>query len=574
MKTFLLLCSLVVGSSLGEILSAKGMRKVGAVSFRPKALVGAIGRMVRSPYLFVGVACLAVAFFSFISMLSYADLSFVVPLTAVSYITNTLGARFFLKERISKARWKGTLLVTLGVTIISLDKPVEAFFRTRSIKWLSLLYSEFAPDELINQSGSPIAFWALFALRAVLLACAIAAIAYYLIALASGLLWFADRRRQRALGLNYVPPATIFKPVRGADAEAYENFASFCRQDYPEYQIIFGVRHESDPGVPIIRRLIADFPERDIELVISSNELGHNAKVSNLQNMYAKAKSDVLLIADSDIRVEPDYLRRVVAPLRPQAGPQDGPQSNAPVGSPAGRPQVGMVTCLYRGTNAKTFAGLLENIGVSATFGPDVCSARALEGVKFAFGSTIAMRRELLERMGGFHALSDYLADDFLLGNYAANEGQEVVLSDCVVEHVSASDTFASMLRRQLRWARTIRVSRPRGYRWMILTYGTATSLAATLACGFSSLALWLLAATMVARFLPVFVIGVYGLKDRALARYFWLAPVRDLIAVGVWAASLVGDKIEWRGAKFRVTPSGKLAPPDSGLARLTNDVE
>ena len=554
MKTFLLLCSLVVGSSLGEILSAKGMRKVGAVSFRPKALIGAIGRMVRSPYLFCGVACLAVAFFSFISLLSYADLSFVVPLTAVSYITNTLGARFFLKERISKARWKGTLLVTLGVTIISLDKPVEAFFRTRSIKWLSLLYSELAPDELINQSGSPIAFWALFALRAVLLACAIAAIAYYLIALASGLLWFADRRRQRALGLNYVPPATIFKPVRGADAEAYENFASFCRQDYPEYQIIFGVRHESDPGVPIIRRLIADFPERDIELVISSNEFGCNAKVSNLQNMYARAKRDVLLIADSDIRVEPDYLRRVVAPLR--------------------RPEVGMVTCLYRGTNAKTFAGLLENIGISSTFGPDVCSARALEGVKFAFGSTIAMRRELLERMGGFHALSDYLADDFLLGNYAAKEGQEVVLSDCVVEHVSASDTFASMLRRQLRWARTIRVSRPRGYRWMILTYGTATSLAATLACGFSSLALWLLAATMVARFLPVFVIGVYGLKDRALARYFWLAPVRDLIAVGVWAASLVGDKVEWRGAKFRVTPSGKLAPPDSGLARLTNDVE
>jgi len=554
MKTFLLLCSLVVGSSLGEILSAKGMRKVGAVSFRPKALIGAIGRMVRSPYLFCGVACLAVAFFSFISLLSYADLSFVVPLTAVSYITNTLGARFFLKERISKARWKGTLLVTLGVTIISLDKPVEAFFRTRSIKWLSLLYSELAPDELINQSGSPIAFWALFALRAVLLACAIAAIAYYLIALASGLLWFADRRRQRALGLNYVPPATIFKPVRGADAEAYENFASFCRQDYPEYQIIFGVRNESDPGVPIIRRLIADFPERDIELVISSNEFGCNAKVSNLQNMYARAKRDVLLIADSDIRVEPDYLRRVVAPLR--------------------RPEVGMVTCLYRGTNAKTFAGLLENIGISSTFGPDVCSARALEGVKFAFGSTIAMRRELLERMGGFHALSDYLADDFLLGNYAAKEGQEVVLSDCVVEHVSASDTFASMLRRQLRWARTIRVSRPRGYRWMILTYGTATSLAATLACGFSSLALWLLAATMVARFLPVFVIGVYGLKDRALARYFWLAPVRDLIAVGVWAASLVGDKVEWRGAKFRVTPSGKLAPPDSGLARLTNDVE
>src|SRR5262249_38396558 len=148
---------------------------------------------------------------------------------------------------------------------------------------------------------------------------------------------------------------------------------------------------------------------RDVELVISSKEFGHNAKVSNLRNMYAAAKHDVLLIADSDIRVEPDYLRRVVAPLRPQsklqAGPQTGPQAE--------KPRVGMVTCLYRGAKAKTFAGLLENIGISSSFGPDVCSARALEGVKFAFGSTMALRRETLERIGGFPALSDYLADDY-----------------------------------------------------------------------------------------------------------------------------------------------------------------
>lgn len=545
MKTFLLLCSLVVGSSLGEILSAKGMRKVGAVSFRPKALIGALGRMIRSPYLLCGVACLAVAFFSFISLLSYTDLSFVAPLTAVSYITNTLGARFFLKERISKSRWMGTTLVAIGVAVISLDIHIVVFFKTRVIEWPGLIYSQIAPDEIVSQAAAPLVFRALFALRAALLACVIAAIVYYIIALVAGLLWFADRRRQRALGLSYTPPATIFKPVRGADAETYKNFAGFLRQDYPEYQVIFGVREESDPAIPIIRRLIADFPERDIELVVSPSEFGHNAKVSNLQNMYAKAKHDVLLIADSDIRVGPDYLRRVVAPLGPQAE----------------RPQVGMVTCLYRGAKAKTLAGLLENIGVSSTFGPDVCSARALEGVKFAFGSTIAMRRETLERMGGFPALADYLADDFLLGNYAAKEGLEVVLSDCVVEHVSASDTFAAMLRHQLRWARTVRVSRPWGYRGMILTHGVATALMATLAWGFSTFALCLLAATIFARFLPLFVIGVYGLKDRTLARYFWLAPIRDLIAFCVWAAGLVGNEIEWRGVRFRVTPGGKLAP-------------
>jgi ceramide glucosyltransferase len=555
MKTFLLLCSLVLGSSLGEILSAKGMRQVGDVSFRPKALVGALGRMIRSTYLFGGVACLAVAFFSFLGLLSYADLSFVAPLTAVTYITNTLGARFFLKERISKSRWIGTILVATGVAVISIDKHIEVFFKTRAVDWLGLIYSELAPDEMVNQAAAPVAFWSLFALRAALFACAAAAIVYYLIALVAGLLWFADRRRQRALGLDYTPPATIFKPVRGADAEAYENFASFLRQDYPEYQVIFGLREENDPAAPIIRRLISDFPGRDVELVISSDEFGHNAKVSNLQNMYAKAKHDVLLIADSDIRVGSDYLRRVVAPLRPQAATQVGPQAD--------RQQVGMVTCLYRGTNAKTFAGLLENIGVSSTFGPDVCSARALQGVKFAFGSTIAMRRETLERMGGFPALADYLADDFLLGSHAAKEGLEVVLSDCVVEHVSAPDTFAAMLRHQLRWARTVRISRPWGYRGMILTHGVAMALAATLAWGFSGVALWLLAVTTLARFLPLFVVGVYGLKDRALARYFWLAPIRDLIAFGVWAAGLVGDEIEWRGVRFRVTPGGKLAPVD-----------
>ncbi len=541
MKTFLLMCSLIAGSSLGEIFSAKGMQQAGDVSFRPRSLWRSLGRMIRNPYLFAGVGCLAISFFSFISLLSYADLSFVVPLTAIGYITNTLGARFFLKERISKERWLGTLLVAFGVALISFDNRLETVFKTHSIEWLGQVYSELAPDELINQAQSPTTFWSLFALRAALLVCVIAANVYYLIALVAGLLWFADRRRQRALGLSFTPPATIFKPVRDADAEAYENFASFCRQDYPDYQVVFGVREENDPVVPIIRRLMADFPERDIELVISPNEIGYNAKVSNLQNMYRRAKHDILLVVDSDIRVEPDYLRRVIAPMQ--------------------QPHVGMVTCLYRGVNATTFAGLLENVGISSTFGPEVCSARSLEGIKFALGSTIVMRRDLLERIGGFPAVADYLADDFLLGNLTTREGYEVVLSDCVVEHVSDHDTMSAMLKHQLRWGRSTRISRPWGYRGLILTYGTATALAALLAWNFAGFAWRLFAATMLIRFLPVFVVGVWGLKDRALARYFWLAPLRDLITFGVWVVSFVGDEIEWRGVKFRVAPGGKLAP-------------
>jgi ceramide glucosyltransferase len=540
MKTVLLLGSLIAGSSLGEILCARGMQQVGDVSFRPRALLGAFVRMLRSPWLFAGVACLALSFFSFISLLSYADLSFVVPLTAVGYITNTIGAHFLLKERISRERWLGTLLVAFGVAVISLDRRIEA--------WLSdggqALFSTLAPETL---SASPLAFWSLFAIRAALLVCVFAAIAYYLIAAVAGLLWFADRRRQRALGLAFTPPLTILKPVRGTDAEAYENFASFCRQDYPEYQILFGVREASDPVVPIIQRLIADFPERDIELVISDVEIGYNAKVSNLHNMFAKAKHDVLLVADSDIRVAPDYARRVVAPMQ--------------------RESVGMVTCLYRGVNATTIAGLLENIGISSTFGPEVCSSRALEGIAFTLGSTMVMRRDLLEGLGGFPAIADYLADDFILGNWTARAGYEVVLSDCVVEHVAGPDTMRAMLTHQLRWGRSTRISRPWGYRGLVLTYGTATALLALPAWNFSAFGWRLLAATLVARFLPVFLVGVVGLKDRALASYGWLVPIRDLLAFGVWLVSFVGDEIEWRGARFRVLPSGKLAPVKGTVA-------
>lgn len=541
MKTFLLLTSLIAFSSMGEILAAKGMKEVGRVSFRPRALIGAIWRMVRNFYLIAGVSSLALSFFSFISLLSYADLSFVLPLTSVGYITNTLGAHFFLKERVSKERWLGTLLVACGVSIVSLSDRIEAILNTNASHWAYWFYDLLAPDEMAGQFQSSIANRMLIVIRLALFICVSAAIAYNLFSLFAGISWFRNRRNQRALGLNYTPPVTIFKPVSGADPEAYDNFASFCLQDYPEYQVIFGARDENDPAVAIINRLIADLPDRDIELVISQNENGYNGKVSNLQNMYAHAKHGVFLIADSDIRVGADYLRRVIAPLQ--------------------LPKVGMVTCLYRGSQAKTFAALMENIGISSTFGPDVCSSRSLEGIAFAFGSTIAMRRDLLERIGGFQAVADYLADDFLLGNFTAKAGYEIVLSDYVVEHVTATRGFAAMLKQQLRWARAIRISRPWGYCGLLFTYGTVTSLLALAAWGFASFAWWLFAMALLTRFLPVFVVGVFGMKDHALARWCWLVPVRDLITFTVWVMSFVNDEVEWRGVSFRVLPGGKLMP-------------
>ena len=521
MKTVLLLATLILSSSLGEILSAKGMQKVGDVSLRPRAFLRSLWKMVRSPYLFAGVACMAVSFFSFISLLSYADLSFVVPLTAVAYITNTLGARFFLHERISRERWMGTLLVAFGVCLISISNRAETYFQN---SWT---------HELTN--------YLTWALRVVLLLLVLAAMVYHLFAAVAGLLWFADRRRQRALGVDYSPPISILKPVRGADAGAYENFASFCRQDYPEFQIVFGVREESDPAIPIIRQLQREFPAVEIELVIDDRKIGHNAKVSNLYNLYSRAKHELLLIADSDIRVTPDYLRRVAAPMQEE--------------------RVGMVTCLYRGEEATTLGGLLENIGISSTFGPEVCSSRALEGIAFALGSTIVLRRGLLEKLGGFAAIADYLTDDFVLGNWTAREGYEIILSDYVVAHISGPATMAEMLRHQVRWGRSIRIMRPWGYRGLILTYGTATSLLSLPLWDFSSFAWGLVGMMLLVRFLPVFLIGLHGLKDRVLARWFWLVPLRDLISFLIWLGSFRGNHIHWRGIDYRVLPDGKLEP-------------
>jgi|SRR5262245_1942407 len=542
MKTFFLLFSLILGSTLGEICSAKGMKQVGDISFSARSLLAAVRRMIRNPYLIAGIGFLAVSFFSFLSLLSYKDLSFIVPLTAATYITNTLGARFYLKEKVTKRRWLGTILVAGGVLTVSISNRFEELLRRIFDGWIEKIYSIFSPAGLIDPEQSPILFYSLFALRLFLSILIFSAIVYYLFTFIAGYLWLIDRRKQRALGVRYTPPVTIFKPVRGADAEAYQNFASFCQQDYPEFQVIFGVQEADDPAVAVIRQVIADYPEMDLELFISAEAVGLNAKISNLQNMDARAKHEILLIADSDIRVRPDYLRRVVAPMQ--------------------QPQVGMVTCLYRGAHSPSFASLLENIGISSTFGPEVCAARALEGMGFALGSTIVMRRETLVQLGGFRRLKDYLSDDFMLGKLTSGAGYRVVLSDYVVEHITGPSTMSAFFNHQLRWGRSIRISRPWGYRGLILTYGTVTSLLGLLAWNFSGVAWWFFAITIICRFVPAFSIGVHGLKDFALARYFWLIPLHDLIRFCLWLVSFTGNEIEWRGTNFRVLPGGKLALP------------
>jgi ceramide glucosyltransferase len=374
------------------------------------------------------------------------------------------------------------------------------------------------------------------AIKLVLAACILAANAYYLLSIIAGYRFFSQSEDQEDHALE---PATILIPLHGADFKAYDNYAELCLQNYPEYQIIFGVRDSTDSSIPIVHKLIDDFPSRDIALVVSDKVIGQNLKISNLQNLLALAKYERIVILDSDIRVSRDYLRRVLAPLSDK--------------------RVGLVTCLYRAREAPDFGAKLEAVGITGEFAAGVLMAWVLEGVKFALGSTMATTRTRLEAIGGFPALADYLADDFMLGNLIAGDGYEVRVSRHDVETAMPPIGFRGMVRHQMRWARSTRISRPLGYFGLILTHGTALAVlnvALTLASEFS---LVLLAITLVLRMTMAWMIGVHWLGDRILKIHFWLVPIRDVLSFTVWCVSWAGNTVEWRGRTFRVKRDGKM---------------
>ena len=377
---------------------------------------------------------------------------------------------------------------------------------------------------------------AFIAIKFILIGGAVAANAYYLLSIIAGFRFFYGRRSSP---LREFMPVSVMIPLHGADFQAYQNYAELCRQDYPEYQIVFGVRDSTDSSVPIVEKLIAQFPDRDIALMISDKVIGQNLKVSNLQNMLALVKHEQIVIVDSDIRVSRDYLQNVLAPLADQ--------------------RVGVVTCLYRAAETPDFAAKLEAVGITAEFAAGVLMARMLEGVKFALGSTMATTRARLESIGGFQALADYLADDFMLGNMIARDGYEVRLSHHVVETAMHPAGFKSMLRHQMRWARSTRISRPLGYLGLILTHGTALALLNVVVDRASTLSLIILASTLVLRLTMGWMIGVHWLRDKILKKYFWLVPVRDLLSFLIWCLSWIGKRVEWRGRQFDVARDGKM---------------
>ncbi|HVC18825.1 MAG TPA: bacteriohopanetetrol glucosamine biosynthesis glycosyltransferase HpnI [Vicinamibacterales bacterium] len=373
------------------------------------------------------------------------------------------------------------------------------------------------------------------AVRWVVLAGAVLPLAYDLVAIA------AVRRfsRRRPPGGAATPPVSLLKPVRGLDRDSYGNFASFCRQDYPEYEILFAVADDDDPAVPVIQRVIAEFPGRPIRLLVGAPQLGESSKVNKLCRLAQEARHDLLVINDSDIRVGPDYLRAVVGPFED--------------------PQVGLVTCLYTGLRDGSLGAALESLAIATDFAAAVLVAWWIEGVRFALGATMAVPRARLAEIGGFEALVDYCAEDFELGARIAAGGHRVELAPYVVQSECVTTTGA-FVRHALRWAITRRHCRPGGHAGLVVTQGLPWAVAAAAVAPSVAVAVAYPAAYLALRLAMAREVGVRGLGDRGLLDRWWLVPVYDAIACVIWGVSLFRNRIEWRGRVFHLR-RGRLVP-------------
>ena len=346
------------------------------------------------------------------------------------------------------------------------------------------------------------------------------------------------RRHRYAAGAGR-PAVTILKPLCGAELELERSLRSFVEQDYPEFQIVFGVQDETDPALAVARRISEAYPLRDIDIVIDTREWGTNRKVSNLVNMMSAARHDRLVLADSDILVRPDYLERVTAPLAD--------------------PNVGLVTCLYRGKATAARWSRLSALFIDDWFMPSVLVARLLGMRDYAAGATLALRRGDLARIGGFAALADHLADDHLLGQHIRALGQSIVLSDVVVETTVDEPSLASVLRHEIRWMRTIRLLAPASYSFLFVSCTLPSALLGVILTCAQPVSVVLLAVTIIAD------VTAHGIQNRRAGRAvwegLWLWPLREFLTLHDWLNGLFNRSIRWRGQAYRVDSDGSLKP-------------
>ena len=341
-------------------------------------------------------------------------------------------------------------------------------------------------------------------------------------------------------GGGFTPPVSILKPLCGAERELERNLESFFRQDYPDYEILFSVREETDAAVPIVRRLQEAFPSVPMRLLVTGPPAYPNAKVHGLQSLMKAASHDVLVINDSDVRVGPDYLRAVVAPLQ--------------------EPAVGLVTCISRGVPGGSIWSVLEALGMSVQFVAGVLAAWVVEGLKFSLGPTMVLRKQQVHEIGGWVRLGDYLADDFVLGQRITQAGYRVVLARYIPDHLVCNESLGDSLRHRLRWERSSRRSRPLGYVGQMFMHSLPLALLAWILAPPGNWPVAVLAGICVAtRAILALAVGWKLLQDSNVRRYGWLVPVQDLLSFAIWLWAFFGGEIVWRGKRYRVYKGGKL---------------
>jgi ceramide glucosyltransferase len=373
-------------------------------------------------------------------------------------------------------------------------------------------------------------------LTVILLGLALFPLTYWLVVL--GCVW--RLRDPRSAAPRYAPPVTVLKPVRSDDGQLYENLRSFCEQDYPAYEVLVGVRNADDPAVAVVERLAQDLPHLDLTCVVTGAPIGSNRKISTLEALSRRARYDTLVVADADMRVTPDYLRAVVAPL--------------------GDPSVGLVTCRYRGLASGGLASTLGAMFINEWFFPGALVGARFGPLRNAFGATFVLHRDVLASLGGFGVLADHLADDYLIGAMVSRRGLRVVLAPYLVTNIVVEQNLRSLLLHELRWARTFRTVRPFAYACSGASHSIPMALLLLLAAGPTRTALTVLALNVLARFGGrVALYRRLGIPLRWWTT--WLVPFRDLLSFALWALSFLGREVQWGGERFRVDAGGRLHP-------------
>ena len=366
--------------------------------------------------------------------------------------------------------------------------------------------------------------------RYVILGIAAIPVIYYLLALYSTVRFFIVTKRDLKPNTDFLPPISCLKPIKGLDEDAYENYASFCVQDYPEYEIVFCVDHD-DPALPILEKLIRDFPERQIRLLFGSGRNAINDKVGRLTRLTAEAKYDIFVITDGDVRVRPDYLRTVVSAFRD--------------------PKVGAATCLYVSTKEINFVQELQSIGMISDFFAPVMVAWQLGDLKVTFGQSILTTRKAVAAYGGYPVLEDRPADDVYAGRLVAEQGFEVKLLPYIVQSVADFNTLSDLLHKRTRWMTVQRLMRPWGHLGLVFTFGLPWALAAVAVYPSLAVALAYLGGYAFFRVAITWTIGAWGMKQRGLWKKMPLIPLWDAMAFLMWIASFSRNTIRWRGVDY-----------------------